>query len=132
MKNGGGNDGLWTRRETKSRFSSAPTSPWKSPKAGDSHIPTATTTRPDGKVEIQEQDSHFPTGPITHFQNKRKEAWRRLALLPPSGSSCVRIKTVLQAHSSMRICSPCAKPAISHRLDQTDPSTRRCRLQGAT
>jgi len=70
MKKGGGNAGLWTRRKTKGRFPSTPTSPWKSPKAGDFHIPTAPTTRPDGKVEIQKQDSHFPIGTISCFQTK--------------------------------------------------------------
>jgi hypothetical protein len=72
MKKGGGNAGLWTRRKTKGRFSSAPTSPWKSPKAGGSHIPTASTTKPDGKVEIQKQDFHFPTGTIAYFKPKER------------------------------------------------------------
>jgi hypothetical protein len=59
MKDGGGNDGLWTLRKTKGRFSSVPTALgnrearfphshrrdelWKSgkPKNGPSHFPTA-------------------------------------------------------------------------------------------
>lgn len=56
--------------------------------------------RPDddasGKVEIQRQDSHFPTGSVLlqgNQKNKpRKEAWHR------------SLRARLQAHSSMRIC----------------------------
>jgi hypothetical protein len=36
----------------------------------DSHIPTAPTTRADGKVENQKQVSHFPTAPISLFPTK--------------------------------------------------------------
>ena len=41
-------------------------------KRRDSHISTAATTRPDGKVEIQEQDSHFPTGPRIYRELRTK------------------------------------------------------------
>src|SRR5437868_323150 len=37
----------------------------------DFHIPTAPTTRPAGKVEIQKQDSHFPTGPNIYIETKK-------------------------------------------------------------
>jgi hypothetical protein len=60
-------------------------SPWKSQKQRFPH-----SHRPDddagGKVEIQKQDPHFPTGSIPLFQNQRKETWRRIASLPPPGS----------------------------------------------
>ncbi len=64
-------------------------SPWKSQKARFPH-----SHRPDdearGKVEIQKQDFHFPTGSVSSLlltsKNQRKEAWRRVASLPPPGS----------------------------------------------
>src|SRR6476646_9665062 len=36
----------------------------------DSHIPTAPTTRADGKVENQKQVSHFPTASTPSFKTK--------------------------------------------------------------
>src|SRR6266496_1569337 len=70
-------------------------SPWKSQKARFPH-----SHRPDdearGKVEIQKQDFHFPTGSIPLFQTKDKTKERR-----PGGGS---LRSRLQAHSSMRKC----------------------------
>jgi hypothetical protein len=37
----------------------------------DSHIPTAPATRADGKVENQNQVSHFPTAPSSLFPNNQ-------------------------------------------------------------
>jgi hypothetical protein len=45
--------------ENQKRVSLSSHSPWKS--LCDSHIPTAPAANADGKVEIQKQDSHFPT-----------------------------------------------------------------------
>src|ERR1700680_1374341 len=53
-------------------------------RCGDSHIPT--TPAPRGKVENQKQVSHFPTCCLVSQIQPRKEAWRRIASLPPSGS----------------------------------------------
>jgi hypothetical protein len=67
--------GPWKGRKTKSRFSALPHRPLEiSPTPRDFHIPTASPIYPPrrkiggsrrtggyGKVEIQNQDSHFPT-----------------------------------------------------------------------
>jgi hypothetical protein len=82
MKEGCGNDGLWTRWKTKTRFPTAPTAlgnRWR-----DSHISTAPARR--GKVENEKHVSHFPACRFTCLNEHRKEAWRRIASLPPSGS----------------------------------------------
>src|SRR5450755_659281 len=81
---GCGNDGLWTPRKTKGRFSSAPTA-LGNRKQRDSHIPTAAARR--GKVENQKQVSHFPTCCLCCSTKSRKETQRRIASLPPPGSS---------------------------------------------
>jgi hypothetical protein len=49
--------GAWKTRKTKPRFPFVSHRPWKSLR--DSHIPTAPARR--GKVENQNQVSHFPT-----------------------------------------------------------------------
>lgn len=87
MKKDGGNAGRWTPRKTNGRFPSAPTA------LGNRRaIPTFPPSRRSrGKVESQRQASHFPTARFAFTQN-RKEARRRIALLPPSGSSRMRIK----------------------------------------
>src|SRR5260370_21781338 len=59
--------------------------PWKSLR--DSHIPTASATTADGKVEIQNQDSHFPTARLYLTNSIRKETWRGSLRSRPSGSS---------------------------------------------
>ena len=38
------------------------------------------------------------------FPNQRKEAWPRIVSRPCPGSCCMRIKSIPQAHPSMRIC----------------------------
>jgi len=53
--------------------------PWKSLR--DSHIPTASATTADGKVEIQNQDSHFPTA-TSVLQLNQKGDLARIASLP--------------------------------------------------
>jgi hypothetical protein len=66
---GCGNDGPWKTRKTKSRFPIVSHGPWKSRFA----IPTfpQPRRRPLGKVEIQEQDSHFPTRLVVPLQNQK-------------------------------------------------------------
>jgi hypothetical protein len=56
---GGGNDGLWTPRKTKSRFSSVPTALGNRTRR-DFHIPTAPTTRPVEKWKSKGRISTFP------------------------------------------------------------------------
>jgi len=72
-------------------------SPWKSQKARFPHSHRRDDNA-DGKVEIQKQDSHFPTGSIFSLKTKKGglEAGR---YAPGPGSSCMRIKSSLQAHS---------------------------------
>ena len=80
-----GNAGLWTARKTKSRFSIAAHEPLEIA-ARDSHISAAPARERHGKVEIQRQDSHFPTTiyPILKSKNKGDP-------IPP-------VTLVLQAH----------------------------------
>src|ERR1035438_5728584 len=66
---GCGNDGPWTPRKTKGRFSSAPTALGNRTQR-DSHISTAPARR--GKVENQKQVSHFPTCCLC-YQKKSKD-----------------------------------------------------------
>jgi hypothetical protein len=40
----------------------------------DSHIPTAPTTKADGKVENQHQVFHFPTATISLISEKKKQS----------------------------------------------------------
>ena len=77
-----GNAGLMDNEENQKQVSLVIHSPWKSLR--DSHISTAPITR--GKVENQKQVSHFPTRCFPLKPKTRKEAWRRVASLPPSGS----------------------------------------------
>lgn len=79
---GRGNAGLMDNEENQKQVSLVTHSPWKSLR--DSHISTAPTTR--GKVENQKPVSHFPTRCCPLKTKTRKEAWRRIASLPPSGS----------------------------------------------
>jgi hypothetical protein len=60
-------------------------------KRRDSHISTAAMTKPDGKVEIQNQDSHFSTGPNRCMELQNAKPTERT---PEGGSLCSR----LQAH----------------------------------
>ena len=77
MKNrtGCGNDGPWKARETKGRFPVPSHSPWKS--QDDFHIPAAPAHHRHGKVEIQTQDSHFPTAHLSLTTKPRKECQSR-------------------------------------------------------
>jgi hypothetical protein len=72
-------------------------SPWKSQKARFPHSHRRDDNA-DGKVEIQKQDSHFPTGSISLFKPK-KEGLAASRYAPGPGSSCMRIKSSRQAHS---------------------------------
>ena len=66
---GYGNAGWWKTRKTKSRFSVVSHRPWKSPQPRfpHSHSPGGGSR---GKVEIQNQDSHFPTASPPSSQPK--------------------------------------------------------------
>ena len=77
MKNrtGCGNEGPWKARKTKGRFSVPSHSPWKS--QDDLHIPAAPAHHRHGKVEIQTQDSHFPTAHLSLTTKPRKECQSR-------------------------------------------------------
>ena len=79
---GSGNAGWWKTRKTKSRFSVASHRPWKSPKPRfpHSHSPGECSR---GKVEIQNQDSHFPTAspPFLSPKNQHKTKTCRLRRL---------------------------------------------------
>jgi hypothetical protein len=71
--------GAWKTRKTEPRFPAVSHSPWKSLR--DFHIPTAPARR--GKVENQNQVSHFPTrGSCTSKSTKKGDPWRRIASLP--------------------------------------------------
>ena len=48
----------------------------------DSHIPTAPTTKADGKVENQNQVSHFPTATIPSFPTSKNTCGRGFAAPP--------------------------------------------------
>jgi hypothetical protein len=65
--------------ENQKQVSLSSHSPWKS--LCDSHIPTAPAANADGKVEIQKQDSHFPTArfSLTKFIQKGGRAADRFA-----------------------------------------------------
>ena len=77
-------------------------SPWKSQKARFPH-----SHRPDdearGKVEIQRQDFHFPTGPIPPLLKPKTKPKK-------GGLEAGRFAPRLQAHSSMRIW--CTSPRL--------------------
>jgi uncharacterized protein YfaP (DUF2135 family) len=45
----------------------------------DSHIPTASTTRADGKVENQKQVFHFPTASVPIPENQNTSRGRAIA-----------------------------------------------------
>src|SRR5258708_37945583 len=86
-------------------------SPWKSQKARFPH-----SHRPDdearGKVEIQKQDFHFPTGSVSSLlltsKNQRKEAWRPGPSLPPP-------RAFFHEEILPRPAPPCASP-LRHQL----------------
>jgi len=77
--------------ETKNGFPSPSTSPWKSL----SRFPHSRSLGHDrhGKVEIQKQDSHFPTAtsPVNQIKNERR-------------STPAQKTFVLQAHLRIGIC----------------------------
>ncbi len=67
-----GNAGLWKEWKAKRRLPTLTTALGNlADSRRDSHIPTASTTKADGKVENQKQVSHFPTA-IIHPQEKSK------------------------------------------------------------
>jgi hypothetical protein len=80
--------GAWKTRKTKPKFPFVSHSPRKSLR--DFHIPTAPARR--GKVENQNQVSHFPTCCSLFQTNPERRPWRRI------------LHSHLQAHSSMRKC----------------------------
>ncbi len=68
---------LWKCRsvgnaENQSQVSPVAHRPWKSLR--DSHIPTASVTNADGKVEIQNQDSHFPTARFLSYKTQSERS----------------------------------------------------------
>src|ERR1700683_2013038 len=75
--------GPWKTRKTKPRFPFVSHGPWKSLR--DFHIPTAPARR--RKVENRKQVSHFPTRCSLNQINQERRPLRRVASLPPSGSS---------------------------------------------
>ena len=83
-------------------------SPWKSPER-DFHIPTAPATIL-GKVEIQKQDSHFPSVVVSLTTNSE----RRIPL--NAGFP------VVQAHRSIGICCSEIRDLIGG--PQSDPPPR--------
>jgi hypothetical protein len=116
VKNGGGNDGWWTSRKTKSRFSSTPTALGNRNCA--SHIPTAATSH--GKVESQNQASHFPTAyGFIYWQFKK-------------GGPEAELRSPLQAHRSIRKCSGCqpARRIPSCPTGAWQQITQRCAVYG--
>jgi hypothetical protein len=74
--------------ETKSRFSIVSHRPWKSQTARFPHSLSPDDDR-GGKVEIQKQDSHFPTAALLVVKTKtfRKEDAPERRLRRRSGSS---------------------------------------------
>jgi hypothetical protein len=70
--------GAWKTRKTKPRFPFVSHRPWKSLR--DSHIPTAPARR--GKMENQNQVSHFPTCCFLDQINQRKETLAADRLAP--------------------------------------------------
>jgi hypothetical protein len=57
----------------------------------DSHIPTAPTTKADGKVENQKQVFHFPTATIPYSQNRKHKNRRRASPSARPGASRLAI-----------------------------------------
>src|SRR5258708_35530193 len=79
-QNGCGNDGLWTPRKTKGRFSTGVHSPWKSQTTRFPHFHSGGEARESGKPK-----AGFPLSRLLFFlppKRIRKEAWRRIASLP--------------------------------------------------
>jgi hypothetical protein len=67
---GCGNDGPMGSEENQQQVFLAAHSPWKSLR--DSHIPAAPARDRSGKVEIQNQDFHFPTAHFILKNSKTK------------------------------------------------------------
>ena len=81
VKDGGGNDGLWTLRKTKPRFPSASTA-----LGNRCAIPTfPPPRRRRGKVESQNQAFHFPTARFP-IPNQTQKGGLAAELRSPSGS----------------------------------------------
>ena len=85
---GCGNAGLWTARKTKGRFSIAAHEPLEI--AGASPTFPQPRPLPRGKVEIQKQDSHFPTLCFTSLSKPQNQKTK--------GASASPVNLVLQAH----------------------------------
>jgi len=100
MRDGYGNDGLWTRRKTKSRFPSAPTA-LGNRRSGDFHIPTAAAVYAPIKVKskIKKNCVRWKSGnpkpgfPLSH----RTDGLRR-----KEGDCVVDSGTRLEARTSER------------------------------
>src|SRR3954452_11950112 len=118
--------GLWKAWKAKRQASHSFHEPLGNLAKGrrDSHIPTAPTTRADGKVENQKQVFHFPTAPNPSLSNAKTEARgravarhraraggaaRRLQKTnegdfsqhPITGSSRIGTKLLFQAHPAL-------------------------------
>jgi len=81
---GRGNAGLLDSEENQRQVSLAAHSPWKSQKARFPH-----SHRPGEAWKSGKPKAGFPLSHLLFFRVKtksRKEAWRRSASLPPSGS----------------------------------------------
>jgi hypothetical protein len=67
----------------------------------DSHIPTAPTTKADGKVENQKQVSHFPTAPISLLQSGNNNGGRGFAA-PPRHTLAHQVPPTIQRKETLR------------------------------
>ena len=119
MNEDGGNDGAMEAAENQKQVSLRFHSPLEIAKTAISTFPPP-RRRTRGKVEIQKQDFHFPTGsnPLFHDQKAKtkKEALKAAATLPPSGpffnqemlfqSEARNTKSVY--HVLGTLCIPCA------------------------
>src|SRR5215470_5926839 len=86
----------------------------------DFHIPTASATKADGKVENQKQVSHFPTAPVSLSQEQKNHAGglrprprqrSRAASVVPFSSA-----PVVSCHSALDMFNVWVEPVSSQRL----------------
>src|SRR5882672_8188171 len=81
----------------------------------DFHIPTASATKADGKVENQKQVSHFPTAPVSLSQEQKNHAGglrprprqrsRAASVVPFSSAPVVSCHSALDNRSVLSCCS---------------------------